>query len=183
MATLYPTWNRFLKIWKTIVFPVIKQSVNVVSYDKPTTDEEYEVTTRDNVDAAKIYSILDQIQDVLISKGYDVELDKDAGLDGCDITINGKDRYDPEIGISMYIAELYDDDILYSWDDARWADWDEEQDDFGFKLSYSKWIKDNGIVDKYDNILKAPKKVQKSYCEWVRSVDDTRLWISIIYAE
>lgn len=180
---IYPTWTRFTKLWKTIIYPVIRQNVNIEYLDKPTTDEEYEISTKDTIDDTKLSSIINQIQDDLISKGYDVT-DWHGDDEDCDLTINGKDRYAPQIDISLFTSELDNDEILHGWDDSRFAEnWNDPQDDFGFNLSYSKWIKDHGIIDNYDNIRKAPKNVQKSYCDWVRSTDYTRLWVRITYVE
>ena len=183
MAAIYPTWARYIKMWKQIVYPVIAKNVDVYSWDKPSTDEEYEISTKDIIDEAKLNDIINQLQNDLISKGYDVT-DWHGNDEDCDLTINGKDRYAPQIDISLFTSELDNDEILYGWDDSRFAEnWNDPQDDFGFNLSYSKWIKDRGITDNYDNIRKAPEEVKKSYCDWVRSTDFTRLWISIIYAE
>ena len=179
---IYPTWQRFTKMWKTIIFPIIKKNINVYSWDQPSNDEEYEITTKDIIDDAKLDNIINQIQEDLISRGYDVT--NWAGKEDSDLTVNGKDTYAPQIDITLFTSELDDDEILYSWDDSRFAEnWNDPRDDFGFNLSYSKWIKDHNIKDTYDNILKAPKKVQRSYCDWVRSTDYTRLWIRIDYVE
>lgn len=202
--SIYPTWTRFTKLWKTVIYPVIRQNVNIEYFDKPTTDEEYEIATKDTIDDAKIANLVDKIKSALLAKDYNVvtageitnpydgiwedEDDEDDYEDDYDsdydLIIQGKDRYAPEIDISLFTSELDNDEILYGWDDSRFAEnWKDPQDDFGFNLNYSKWIKDHNIIDNYDNILKAPKEVQKSYCDWVRSTDFTRLWVRIIYAE
>lgn len=181
MATIHPTWSRFLKMWKQVVYPVITKNINVYSWDQPSFDEEYEITTTDIVDNAKITSIINQIQEALISRGYNVT--NWEGKEDCDLTINGKDRYAPSIDISISVYEL-EDDVILDWDDGRWTTWvDEPQDEFGFKPDYSKWIKEHGIIDTYENIRRAPSDVQESYCDWVRSTDFTRLWITITYVE
>jgi len=179
---IYPTWQRFTKLWKTVIYPVIDRNVDIFYLDQPTVDEEYEVNTKDPIDDTKLNDIINQLQNELISKGYDVT-DWRGESDDCDLTINGKDRYAPYIDISLFTSELDDDEILYGWDDSRWARWDAPQDDFGFKLEYSQWLKDHGIVDNYENIRKAPKNVQKSYCDWIKSTDDTHLWVRIEYVE
>lgn len=180
---IYPTWQRFTKLWKTAIYPVIKQNINIEYLDKPTTDEEYEISTKDIVDDIKLNDIINQLQNDLISKGYNVT-NWHGDNEDCDLTINGKDRYAPQIDISLFTSELDNDEILYGWDDSRFAEnWNDPQDDFGFNLSYSKWIKDHNIIDNYDNILKTPKKVQESYCDYIRSTDYTRLWVRIIYVE
>lgn len=176
MAT-NPTWTRFTKMWKTIVYPVIEKNIEVEHVDHYTFDEEYEVVTKADIDTNLIYNLINQIQAALETKGYVVSNWKNK------LTIEGRDEYDPIIDISIYEIEYDDDVYLYDWDDTRWADWDEPKDEFGFNLSYSTWIKEHGIKDTYDDIGKAPKNVQKSYCEYCRATDYNRLGVSIIYAE
>ena len=179
MATIYPTWNRFTKLWKTVIYPELKRNIDISSWDQPSVDEEYEVSTKDVIDDTKISILLDNLQEALIAKGYDVDYDSYDD----EIVIKGADRYAPEIRISISTFEL-DDDVILDWDDSRWTTWvDEPQDDFGFNLRYSEWIKDHGIVDTYENIRRAPDDVQESYCDWIRSTDFTRLWITLTYVE
>jgi len=200
---IYPTWQRYLKLWKTVIYPVIKQNIDIEYLNKPTTDEDYEISTKDTIDDAKLAGLVDKIKNALLAKDYNVvavgeitnpykgvwydedEDDYEDDYDSdCDLTIKGKDEYAPQIDISLFTSELDDDEILYGWDDSRFAEnWSDPQDDFGFNLSYSKWIKDHNIKDNYENIHKAPKTVQKSYCDWVRSTDYTRLWVRITYVE
>lgn len=163
---IYPTWNRFLKLWKTVIYPTIKQNVNVVSYDAPTPDEDYIITIDRTVDEALIINLIDKIKVALESTGYDV--DKWRRKDDADLTIQGKNRdyWAPCIDISLFKDTLEDDEIL-SWDDDRWND-----AGTAFQESYVQWLADNNAVDKYDSIWDAPRKIQKLYCNWVRSRDE-----------
>ena len=174
---LYPTWTRFTKMWKNIVYPVLKNNINIEYVDHYTSNEEYEIATNDDISTNVIYNLVNQIQVALETRGYIVTNWKNK------LTIEGKGRYDPIIDISLYEVECEDYSYLYDWDDTRWADWNEPKDEFGFTLKYSNWIKERGIKDTYENIGKAPKKVQKSYCEYCRANEYNRLGIDIIYAE
>lgn len=175
---IYPTWSRFTKMWKNIVYPVIKKNLNIKYVDHYTSDEEYEIATLDKLNTEVIRNLVNQIQIALESKEYIVDNWETK------LTIKGKDYYDPIIEISLYEIEYEDEMYLYEWDDTRWAIYSNEpQDENGFTLSYSNWIKEHGIKDTYEDIRKAPKNVQDSYCEYCRATECSRLGVDIIYAE
>ena len=104
----YPTWSRFINLWKTVILPVIKRNINIYSWDRLSEAEEYEITTEDTIDDIVLSNILDQIEDGLFAEGY-VLSDENSGLYGCDLTIEGENSYSPKIGISVYIIE--EDDL------------------------------------------------------------------------
>lgn len=175
---LYPTWERYLKLWKTVIRPVVQQNINVEYIDSATPDEEYDISTKDIIDDSLISNLSNQISEALLAKGYIASFDKDWN-----IIINGKDDWAPYIEINIFSYVEDDDTILYGGDDYRAAAWGEPQDDFGFNLEYSNWIKERGLVDTYDDIRKAPKEIQKAYCDYCRAIDYNRLCIRITYVE
>jgi hypothetical protein len=175
---LYPTWQRYLKLWKTVIRPIVKQNINVEYIESATPDEEYDISTKDTINNSLISNLSNQIFDALLAKDYSPSFDKDWN-----IIINGKDDWAPYIEINIFSYVDDDDTILYGGDDLRGAAWGEPQDDFGFNLKYSTWMKERGLVDNYDNIRKAPKEIQKAYCDYCRAIDFNHLCIRLDYVE
>lgn len=172
---IYPTWNRFLKLWKTTIYPTLKQNVHIISYDKISVDEDYVITIKEPVNEALLCDIIDKIKYVLEAKGY--EVDKWDRSDDCDLTIQGKNRdlWAPSIDISIFEDDP-DDDVIMEWEDERWND-----SGTGFREDYLQWIADNNAVDNYENIWDAPNKIRKLYCEWVKAnINDNKFWVRII---
>lgn len=171
---IYPTWNRFLKLWKTIIYPTIKQNVKVIGSERVTHDEEYLLTIDRPVDEALIIELIDKIKYALEAAGY--EVDKWDRNDDSDLTIQGKnhDLWAPCVDISLYEYTL-EDDLILDWDDERWNNAGTD-----FQESYKQWLIDNNAKDNYENIWDAPRKIQKLYCEWVRSQDEgNRFYVDI----
>lgn len=158
---LYPTWSRFLKLWKSIIYPVIKETVNV-EYCSKLYGEVYNVDVYDKLTEADSEFLISQIQSALVSKGYEVALDHD---DNSDLTILSKDddMWAPYICINIDIYE-YDDDEILEMDDQRFNGWD-------FNPDYIDFISARGLSDNYDNIRKAPEELKIAYCDWVRHAD------------
>lgn len=172
---IYPTWNRFLNLWKTVVYPVIKQNVHVIGYEQVTSDENFVITIEEPISEDLLCDIIDKIKYALEAKGYTV--DKWDRHEDCDLTIQGKNRdlWEPCIDISVFEDEL-DDSLIMEWDDERWND-----AGTGFREDYLQWLADNNVTDKYEDLWKAPRKVRELYCEWVRANStDNKFWVHIM---
>ena len=172
---IYPTWQRYTKLWKTVILPDLRKYLHILSIEKYTHEEEYLLTIKEDITDQLIDNVINQIKYSLESKDYIV--DKWQRSDESDLSIQGKDNdmWAPSIEIAVFEDELYDDEIL-EWDDARWNDAGDD-----FEASYKSWISDLGLVDKYESIWDAPKKVQRAYCDWVRANNtDNKLWVRII---
>lgn len=159
----YPTWNIFTKLWKSTIFPCLKNTVSITSVYR-SYDENRIVTIEQPITDQLLDTIVTNIKQALLDKNFDVTQDEDKWL----LTIEGKNRdlYAPCIEISVYENELDDDEIL-EWDDARWAS-DLISDD-SFKPSYQEWLDSRNLIDNYDNIRRAPKEIKQAYCDWVRA--------------
>jgi hypothetical protein len=168
---IYPTYQRFLKLWKSVIFPVIKKNVPVFSYFH-VCDETYTVDINTELTQYDMEALISVIQSALIAKGYEVEPNYDYNAT---LTILSKDRdtFAPCIDLNINFFEYEDDEIL-EMDDQRFKDWD-------FNSDYIDFISARGLSDNYDNIRKAPTKLKKAYCDWVRESDNmSHLWVEII---
>ena len=157
----YPTWNVYMKLWKSYILPCIKDIVTITSIER-SYDENRIITTMEPVTSKLLDNITDQISQSLKSRNFDVTQSRPGYL-----TIEGKNRddYEPFITISIYESELDDDEIM-EWDDLRW---DDPLNSISFNSSYQNWLDSHNAVDSYDNIRRAPQNIKRLYCDWIRA--------------
>lgn len=176
---IYPTWQRYLKLWKTVVFPTLKRCLKITSYSN-VYDEIYTLNLTDKLSQPELDLLIAELKRALEEKGYNVSSE---GMEDCDLVLEGKngDWWAPCITISVCNYEWEDDEILEWEDTLRWAS--DRIDEVNFKPSYVKFLEERNLVDniKYDKLRSAPRKLQKAYCDWVRSEDrEGHLWVEIM---
>ena len=172
---LNPTWQRFIKMYKTII-PAISKCVKVEGYDRYTTNEDYTIYVSEPLTDEILDRIYDEVFKTLQAKGYLVEIcEKDPNFGGA-TTINclhektlDKDYYGflPEIDIYICIEDHYDDDYIL-WDNDIRHDPDYEGYD-----EYYAWLKANKL-----------RNSNKNYCKWYNEAHPVNnLHMEIVYAE
>ena len=175
-STRYPSWSVFTKLWKNTIFPVLKKNLTIESYEHVSSNEDYILSVTDVIDDRLISNLYTQVKQALEAKGFIVEQYND------ELIMRGKSYYSPEITIAIFKNEPDDDTILYGYDDHRWNSPSQTFDDMTFNPSYQSWLDDRGLSDTADEISRAPKAVQRNYCDWVRSITN-EIAIVINYAE
>ena len=161
---LYPTWNRFLKMWKSIILPVMNSNLDINQIEKPTNDEDYILSVNNNITDSLIDRLIVEVSNAIADQGYDVE---NYSGGEADIIVKGREDFDPEIWISIFHNEPDDYEILDAWDDMRWNS-DDIFDD-SFNPSYAQWLEDHNAVDTSSEIRKGTRAEKQLYCDWVRS--------------